>query len=314
MTTNEERREAAKRKLEERLERERQERRRRRIIITSVSTVLVVAVVATVTTIVVKKILDDREAARWTSCTYENQPDRLKPIPTDPPQGVPANQVDEYRKYAAEMNKMIAEGIPKKRTAPKPGDRQLKSGDVSATFDTTQGTIPVTLTRASAPCNTGAVISLIQDKFYNDSPCHRMTTSDTLKVLQCGDPTGTGASGPGWSSPDEPPTNLKPAGQPNPMTGQQAVIYPRGTIAIANSNQGGQSSNTGSSQFFLVIQDSQLSPDYSVVGKVDPEGLKVLDKVAAGGVTPGPSGEPTDGKPKLPVTITAATITGGDLD
>lgn len=313
MTTNEERREAAKRKLEERLERERQDRKRRRIIIASVSTVLVVAVVATATTLIVKKVLDDREAARWTSCEYQDQPDRLKPIPTDPPQGVPAEQHDEYRKYAAEMNKMINEGIPKKRTAPKPGDRQLKSGDVSATFDTSQGAIPITLTRDSAPCNTGAVISLIRHDYYNDTPCHRMTTSDALKVLQCGDPTGTGAGGPGWSSPDEPPSNLKPAGQPNPMSGQQSVTYPRGTIAIANSNQGGQSSNTGSSQFFLVISDSQLPADYSVVGKVDPEGLKVLDKVAAGGVTPGPSGEASDGKPKLPVQINTAKITGGDL-
>ena len=158
------------------------------------------------------------------------------------------------------------------------------------------------------------MISLIRHDYYNDTPCHRMTTSDALKVLQCGDPTGTGAGGPGWSSPDEPPTNLKPAGQPNPMSGQQSVTYPRGTIAIANSNQGGQSSNTGSSQFFLVISDSQLPADYSVVGKVDPEGLKVLDKVAAGGVTPGPSGEASDGKPKLPVQINTAKITGGDLD
>ncbi|MFT4043477.1 MAG: peptidylprolyl isomerase [Gordonia sp. (in: high G+C Gram-positive bacteria)] len=311
MTTNEERREAAKRKLEERLEREQQERRRRRIIIASVSTVLVVAVAATVTAIVVKKIHDDREAARWTSCEYQNQADRLKMLPTDPPAGVPAAQRDEYRKYAAAMNKDIAAGIPKKRTAPKPGNRQLKDGKVHVVFDTSQGVIPATLDRTGAACNTGAVLSLIKDKFYDQTPCHRMTTTKGLKVLQCGDPTGTGASGPGWSSPDEPPLNID-MGDGNNQAMTQSITYRRGTIAIANSNQAGQSSNTGSSQFFLVIQDSELPAEYSVVGKVDDAGLKVLDKIYAGGVAPGPMGQSGDGKPKLPVSITSATIQGND--
>lgn len=306
MTTNEERREAAKRKLEDRLERERQVARKRKIIIASVSTVVVVAIVATATTLIVKKVLDDREAARWTACSYEDQPSRFKDLPATLPPEVPADQRVQAQQYLDEMRA----GESKQRTAPKPADRALKEGTAQMTLNTNQGAIPITLDRNGAACNTAAVISLTENKFYDNTICHRMTQSDALKVLQCGDPTGTGAGGPGWSSPDEFPTDLKPAGKADPMSGTQPVTYPRGTVAIANSNnpQMGQS-NTGSSQFFLVMSDSELAPNYTVVGKVDPAGLTVLDKMGKGGIDPGPNGNAQDGKPKLPVDISTATIT-----
>ncbi|MDL9947538.1 peptidylprolyl isomerase [Gordonia sp. ABSL11-1] len=311
MSTNEERREAAKRKLEERLERERQEKRRRKIIIASVSTVVVVAIVATATTLIVKKVLDDREAARWTSCAFEDQPSRFDQLPKEVPAEVPADQRAQAQAYLDEMKA----GESKQRTSPKPAEKELKEGTADLTLNTNQGAVPITLERTGAPCNTAAMISLAENKFYDNSPCHRLTASDTLKVLQCGDPTGTGAGGPGWSSPDELPTDLKPAGQPDPMSGTAPVIYPRGTVAIANSNnpQTGQS-NTGSSQFFLVMQDSQLAPNYSVVGTVDPAGLTVLDKIAANGLVPGPNGNAQDGRPKQPVDITTATVSGASQD
>ncbi|ASR03549.1 peptidylprolyl isomerase [Gordonia rubripertincta] len=305
MTTNEERREAAKRKLEERLETERLARRKRKIVIASVSTAVVVAVVAGVTAVVVKKIMDDREAARWTSCAFEDAPSRFDQLPDQVPDNVPADQRPQYQ---AELDELKA-AAKNERQSPKPDEKVLKSGTEQATFTTTQGVLPITLERDGAPCNVAAVTSLIENKFYDDTTCHRMTTSDKLKILQCGDPTGTGMSGPGWTSPDEPPTDLKKVGQPDPMSGSQPVVYPRGTVAIANSSQGGQNPNTGSSQLFIVINDSELGPDYSIVGKVDEPGLAVLDKVYEGGITPGPAGsQPGDGKPKTPVTIETAVI------
>ncbi|MEE4022928.1 peptidylprolyl isomerase [Gordonia sp. PKS22-38] len=305
MSSNEERREAAKRKLEERLERERQEKRRRKIIIASVSTVVVVAIVATATTLIVKKILDDREAARWTACSYEDQPNRFDELPAEVPPEVPADQRAQAQTYLDEMRA----GESKQRTAPKPDDRQLKEGTANLVLDTNQGAIPVTLHRQGAPCNTAAVISLAENDFYDNTPCHRLTNSESLKVLQCGDPTGTGAGGPGWSSPDELPTDLAPAGEADPMSGTAPVTYPRGTVAIANSNNPQMAqSNTGSSQFFLVIQDSQLAPNYTVVGNVDPDGLAVLDKISENGLTPGPNGNAEDGRPAQPVDITSATV------
>lgn len=307
MSTNEERREAAKRKLEDRLERERQETRRRRMIIGGVSTVVVLAIVATAATLITKKVLDDREAARYTSCEYTDQPDNFDKIPKTIPAN--ANMTPEERtKLQAYYDSMRA-AAPKKRTSPKPASKQLKEGTTPLVFDTNQGTIPITIDHKSAPCNAGAVISLAEKGFYNNTPCHRITDAADLKVLQCGDPTGTGVSGPGWTSPDEPPTDLKPAGTPDPSTGTAPVLYPRGTVAIANSNnaQMGQS-NTGSSQFFLVLQDSKLAPEYSVVGKVDEAGLAVLEKIQKNGLNPGPMGTTTDGVPKQPVEITTAKV------
>ncbi|MFG1628050.1 hypothetical protein [Kribbella sp. NPDC049227] len=53
------------------------------------------------------------------------------------------------------------------------------------------------------------------------------------------------------------------------------------------------------SQFFLVSADSRLRPDYTVFGSVDRLGLKVLDRVAAGGVVPTPDDPaPVDGTPQ----------------
>ena len=62
--------------------------------------------------------------------------------------------------------------------------------------------------------------------------------------------------------------------------------------------------STGGSQFFLVYGDSTLPPNYTLFGTVDQAGLAVLDKIAAGGITPGQNG-PEDGTPKTPVQITS---------
>ena len=49
--------------------------------------------------------------------------------------------------------------------------------------------------------------SLAQQGFFDDTPCHRLTTSDSLAVLQCGDPTGEGTGGPGYQFANEYPTD-----------------------------------------------------------------------------------------------------------
>ena len=116
-------------------------------------------------------------------------------------------------------------------------------------------------------------VSLAQQGYFDGTPCHRLTTSPTLGVLQCGDPTGAGTGGPGYRFPNEYPTNqyrlTDPALEP-------PVVYPRGTLAMANAGPG-----TNGSQFFLVYQDSQLPPTYTVFGTVDETGLAAVDKIAA---------------------------------
>jgi peptidyl-prolyl cis-trans isomerase B (cyclophilin B) len=102
-------------------------------------------------------------------------------------------------------------------------------------------------------------------------------------VLQCGDPSGTGSGGPGYTFNDE---NLTGA------------TYPKGTVAMANSGP-----NTNGSQFFLVFTDTQLSPNYTPFGRIT-SGLDVLEKVAKGGV----NGTGGDGAPKIPVQLKKVTV------
>jgi peptidyl-prolyl cis-trans isomerase B (cyclophilin B) len=173
-----------------------------------------------------------------------------------------------------------------------------RAGTVTVTLHTSQGDVPMTMPRAKAPCTVGSFAFLATKGYFDKTPCHRLTTADSLKVLQCGDPTGTGTGGPGYTLPDENPTDL-----PGSPAGQGASLYARGTVAMANTGQ----PHSGGSQFFLVYADSALPPSYAVFGTVSPAGLKVLDKVAAGGVA---GSNPQDGAPTVPVTITSATVAG----
>jgi peptidyl-prolyl cis-trans isomerase B (cyclophilin B) len=181
------------------------------------------------------------------------------------------------------------------------------TGTITVTLQTTQGSIPLTLNRVQAPCTVQSFVFLAQKTYFDNTPCHRLTADPGLSVLQCGDPTGTGEGGPGYTIPDENPTGLAPA--PSAQPGTPTAIYPAGTIAMANTGQ----PNSGGSQFFLVYADSQLPPSYAVFGAVTATGLNTLHKIAAGGITPGTDPETgqstdTDGKPKLPVTITKAVV------
>ena len=133
------------------------------------------------------------------------------------------------------------------------------------TFTTNCGDIVITL-NPKAPQTITNMSALANAGYFDKSLCHRLTTQG-LFVLQCGDPTLTGAGSPtGWRGyADE---NLPKAGANN---------YPAGTVAMANSGPG-----TNGSQFFLVYADTQLGPNYTIWGKVT-KGLDLLKKIGAVG-------------------------------
>ncbi len=163
---------------------------------------------------------------------------------------------------------------------------------VDAKLELTQGTVEVQLFADRAPCAANSFRFLAQKKYFDGQLCHRETATEGLTVLQCGDPTATGSGGPGYTFKDENLPTAGPAG---------TAVYPRGTLAMANSGPA-----TNGSQFFLVIKDSQLPPNYTVFGKVM-KGLDVLDKIAAKGLKDDNGGG--DGKPKEDVKITSVTVT-----
>ncbi|MEV8377893.1 peptidylprolyl isomerase [Kribbella sp. NPDC056861] len=173
-------------------------------------------------------------------------------------------------------------------------------GIVKVLLATNQGPMLLSLDRAKAPCTVQSFLHLAKSRFYDFTTCHRLTLYDTLKVLQCGDPTGTGERGPGYSYKDELPTDLP--NWPGDTTGTRKV-YARGTLAMANAGPA-----TNGSQFFLVFGDSRLRPDYTVFGSVDRLGLKAIDRVAAAGVKPA-EGDPVpavDGPPNRKTDILLA--------
>lgn len=212
------------------------------------------------------------------------------PTGTLPPSAAPSPNAGANCQYPA-----ASEQPAKTATPPRTGKVPTDPATVSASITTNQGNIGLELDNGRAPCTVNNFASLAQQGYFDNTPCHRLTTGG-LSVLQCGDPTGTGTGGPGYQFADEYPVDQFPPGDP---ALQKPIVYPRGTLAMANAGPG-----TNGSQFFMVYQDSLLPPNYTMFGTVDATGLATLDKIAAAGV----SGGGTDGKPASPVTITSARL------
>ncbi|MGN6413062.1 peptidylprolyl isomerase [Flexivirga sp.] len=185
-----------------------------------------------------------------------------------------------------------------------PDPAKATHGNAGLTLKTNQGDIPVVLDRAAAPCAVRSMVHLAHQKYYDGTTCHRLTAYHTapyaLSVLQCGDPLGTGWGDPGYWFKDELGSANALPNWPGFPDGSRKN-YTRGTLAMANGGP-----DTNGSQFFLVYDDSRLSPDYTVFGHVTPAGMTVLDKIAGGGVDPGTDGTPEDGAPALTTIIERA--------
>jgi peptidyl-prolyl cis-trans isomerase B (cyclophilin B) len=283
VATNQMRREAAKRKLASQQQRRAEQavRRRRTALITSVS-VVVVVVVGIVLLTTLPGGGDTADTAAPPSAPAipgtgpESIPTELAPLPVRPTP-LPATTTCAYP--------ADAEPAAKPATAPPTADVSAQ-GTVAVTLQTSAGTVPLTLDRALAPCTVNSFVSLARQGYFDGTPCHRLTTSPGLQVLQCGDPSGAGSGGPGYSFADET---------------FPEITYGRGVLAMANAGP-----NTNGSQFFIVYGDAQLPPNYTVFGSISPEGLQVVDGIARAGQD-GANG-PGDGAPVLPVTLTSVTV------
>jgi peptidyl-prolyl cis-trans isomerase B (cyclophilin B) len=161
----------------------------------------------------------------------------------------------------------------------------LDPAGTSATITLDGADVEVVLEPQAAPCTVSSWQFLAAADFFDDTPCHRLTTEATLQVLQCGSPDGSPNGGPGYRFAEE---NLAGAS------------YPAGTVAMARTAE----PVTTGSQFFLVYGDSQLPPNYTVVGRVV-SGLDVVQAIAERGLA-------DDGvAPAEPVTLDDLVVTTG---
>jgi cyclophilin family peptidyl-prolyl cis-trans isomerase len=144
----------------------------------------------------------------------------------------------------------------------------------TVTIETPKGPIVVAVEADLGPNAAGNFIALASCGFYDGLVFHRVVPNF---VIQGGDPEGTGRGGPGYEFADDPVT----------------VPYNRGVVAMANSG-----ANTNGSQFFIVLKDNGLDPQYSVFGRVT-SGMEAVDAIAAA----------ADGEtPSHPIAMTKVSV------
>lgn len=186
-----------------------------------------------------------------------------------------------------------AAGNPNLKDVGTPPTEVSAKGKQTMTITTNAGVIEIAVNTAKAPCTAASFTYLAGKNFFDNTKCHRLTT-EGIKVLQCGDPSGTGMGGPSYKFAEE---NL-------PNVTDQATAYPAGTVAIANTGQPGSSG----SQFFLVYGPSPLESKYTVLGTIT-KGLDIVEKIGKDGAVDKDGKAIGDGAPKKPVTITSVKMT-----
>ena len=178
----------------------------------------------------------------------------------------------------------------KPKQFPKVPDKTAAAGKTfMAKVATTCGEIDFELDGAKAPQTVASFNSLAKEGYWAPSPCHRVT-SEGIFVLQCGDPTGTGSGGPGYTF-----------GIENAPTDG---VYPAGSLAMART----QEPNSNGGQFFITYEQSKLPTDgggYTIFGKVT-KGLDIVKKIAANKAT---GANPADGTPVSPISILSVNVT-----
>jgi peptidyl-prolyl cis-trans isomerase B (cyclophilin B) len=131
-----------------------------------------------------------------------------------------------------------------------------------AAIHTVKGVMKVEFFEKDAPGTVKNFVTLAQKGFYDGIIFHRVIPDF---VIQGGDPTGTGAGGPGYTIKCELDGNNQ--------------YHDRGVLSMAHAGR-----DTGGSQFFIChsrANTKHLDRKHTVFGKVV-EGLDVIDQIRQG--------------------------------
>jgi cyclophilin family peptidyl-prolyl cis-trans isomerase len=188
---------------------------------------------------------------------------------------------DEPSASASAECESVERPAPREPESLDPPSSQLSASKTyTLAFDTSCGTFDVELDTELAPKTAASLVLLARNGYFDDTDFHRIVPGF---VIQGGDPTQSGSSGPGYSTVDVPPNNAR---------------YTKGTVAMAKSAV--EPPGTAGSQFFVVTaEDAGLPPQYAIVGEVT-DGLDVVERI----------GELGDAKeqPTQPVVIRTVTV------
>lgn len=133
------------------------------------------------------------------------------------------------------------------------------------TFEMENGkTFKAELYPDKAPNTVNNFVSLVKKGFYNGIIFHRVIAGF---MIQGGDPTGTGTSGPGY--------HIKGEFSSNGFK-QNDLQHVRGVLSMARA----QHPDSAGSQFFVMHDDADyLDGQYAAFGKVI-EGMETVDSIA----------------------------------
>ena len=156
--------------------------------------------------------------------------------------------------------------MPTALSSPTPGPQSYGSApplvidtskDYFATFVTERGEFRLRLFDDQAPRTVNNFVFLARNGFYNGVTFHRVIPGF---MAQGGDPTGTGAGGPGYRFEDEFHPDL---------------VHKAGVISMANSGP-----DTNGSQFFITfVPTPHLDGAHAVFGEVV-EGMDVVNSIS----------------------------------
>ncbi|MGH3971251.1 MAG: protein kinase domain-containing protein, partial [Mycobacterium sp.] len=188
---NQQRRAQANRKLEQQLLENLEARDRKRNVWTIVGlSVLAVIVVLVGIEVITKNTGSTPTAPSTSTSAAMATPDALTRVPALPP-FLPTADLGANCQYEPSQ-----EQAGKPVNPPRQGKVPTDPAQVSVSMVTSQGNFGLLLANNESPCTVNSFVSLAQQKFFDNTQCHRLTASPTVSILQCGDPTGDGSGGP----------------------------------------------------------------------------------------------------------------------
>jgi len=128
-------------------------------------------------------------------------------------------------------------------------------------LDLKDGRVTIELRPDLAPKHVERIKTLVREKFYDNTPFHRVIEGF---MAQGGDPTGTGTSGSSYP-------NL-------PAEFSRTAKFVRGTVGAARTGD----PNSANSQFYIMFAPApHLDGQYTIWGQVT-EGMEFVDQIKRG--------------------------------